>query len=74
MLPSVHTKGKVETPCGLAEQEMEELTQENLRGVWKIVDQATRVWVLAENRLKGMENQDSSSIYSGFGETHSRKM
>lgn len=72
MLPSVHTKGKVEAPCGFAEQEME-LSQENLRGVWKIVDQATQVWLLAENRLKGMKNQDSSSIYSGFGETHSRK-
>lgn len=74
MLSSVHTKGKVEAPCGFAEQEMEELSQENLRGVWKIVDQATQVWLLAENRLKGMKNQDSSSIYSGFGETHSRKM
>lgn len=46
MLPSVHTKGKLETPCGFAEQKMEELTQENLRVVWKIVDQATQVWLL----------------------------
>lgn len=27
MLPSVHTKGKMETPGGFAEQKMEELTQ-----------------------------------------------